>query len=77
MSCLDNSFINCFCRLGLQERKLVKELVEQEGKHNAMLLRVLSRIWLVRFLMLFLMKCFFFFFLISIFNEMLRHLNIV
>jgi len=39
-----------FCRPGLQERKLVKELVEQEGKRNVWLLRVLLRTWLVRFL---------------------------
>lgn len=36
-----------FCRLGLQEKKSVKELVEQEGKPNVKLQRDPSSTWLV------------------------------
>lgn len=36
-----------FCRLGFQEKKSVKELVEQEGKPNVKLQRDPSSTWLV------------------------------
>ena len=43
-----SSFVFHFCRFGLQERKLVKELVKQEEKHNVRLLKLLLCICLVR-----------------------------
>lgn len=46
------NLIHYFFRLGLQERKLVKELVEQEGKPNILLLRVLLTTWQVSFLIM-------------------------